>query len=161
MNPVLFRVPGPCRAAILDCRTMHGMVWVHQETFFESQPAREGSSSALFESSWNLASSSCGLGQGNTGNIMEHGRGVRLDPRSSPNHPPPPPPHVLQGFKDLCATLEEHILAMVRWINPRFPISEVLLRKFVGSLRFHSWKVNFKTVRCSVSSHHCALGQRS
>ena len=33
-------------------------------------PAREGPSSALFENSLNLASSSCGLGPGNTGNII-------------------------------------------------------------------------------------------
>ena len=39
---------------------------------FESLPAREGPSSAFFENSRNLASSSCGLGPGNTGHIMEH-----------------------------------------------------------------------------------------
>ena len=32
VNPLLFRVRGPCRAAILDCRTMDGMWWVLQET---------------------------------------------------------------------------------------------------------------------------------
>ena len=33
VNPLLFRVPGPCLAAILDCRTIHRMLWVLQETF--------------------------------------------------------------------------------------------------------------------------------
>ena len=42
---------------------------------FESPPLREGPSPALFEKTWNLASSSQELGPGNTGNIMEHGRG--------------------------------------------------------------------------------------
>ena len=55
------------------CTAWYGYI---KKRFFESQPAREGSSSALFESSRNLTSSSCGLGQGNTGKIMEHGRGV-------------------------------------------------------------------------------------
>ena len=36
----------------------------------------------------NLASSSCGLGSGNTGNIVEHGRGVRREPQSSSIQPP-------------------------------------------------------------------------
>ena len=49
---------------------------------FQSLPAREGSSSALFENSRNLASASCGLGSGNTVNIMEHGRRVRREPQS-------------------------------------------------------------------------------
>ena len=33
VNPLLFRVPGPRLAAILDCRTTHGILWVLQETF--------------------------------------------------------------------------------------------------------------------------------
>ena len=51
---------------------IHGIARVLQETFFESQPAREGPSSALFENSRNLASSSSGLGPGTTENIVEH-----------------------------------------------------------------------------------------
>ena len=52
----------------------------NSQNIFESLPAREGPSSALFENSKNLASSSCGLGSGNT---MEHRKGVRPDPQSS------------------------------------------------------------------------------
>ena len=33
VNTLQFRVPGPCLAAILDCRTIHGILWVLQETF--------------------------------------------------------------------------------------------------------------------------------
>ena len=50
---------------------------------FESLPARESRSSALFENSKSMASSYRGLGPGNTGNIMEHGRSVRRGPQSS------------------------------------------------------------------------------
>ena len=39
--------------------------------------------SSLRENSRNLASSSCGLGPGTTGHIMEHGGGVRREPQSS------------------------------------------------------------------------------
>ena len=51
-------------------------------TVFESLLAREGPFSAFFENLQNLASSSCGLGSGNTGNIIEPGRGVRRYPIS-------------------------------------------------------------------------------
>ena len=47
---------------------------------FEGLPDRERPSSASFENPKNLASSSCGLGSGNT---MEHWNVVRRDPRSS------------------------------------------------------------------------------
>ena len=64
---------------------------------FESLPAREGPSSAIFENSRNLASSSCGLGSGTLGNFMEHGRGVRREPQSSSI----PTPHFTQGLATL------------------------------------------------------------
>ena len=32
-NPFLFRVKGPCLSAILECRMIHEMLWVLQETF--------------------------------------------------------------------------------------------------------------------------------
>ena len=33
VNPLQFRVPEPCLAAILDCRMMHRILWVLKETF--------------------------------------------------------------------------------------------------------------------------------
>ena len=50
-------------AAILDCRLIHGILWVTSRNVFECLP-REELSSAFFENSQNLASSSCGLGLG-------------------------------------------------------------------------------------------------
>ena len=61
---------------------------------FESLPAREGPSAALFENSKNLASSSCGLVPGHT---MEHGRRMRRDPQSSST----PTPRLNQGLGTL------------------------------------------------------------
>ena len=40
VNPWQFRVPEECLAAILDCRMIHGILSVLQETFFESPRAR-------------------------------------------------------------------------------------------------------------------------
>ena len=61
---------------------------------FESRPARKGPSTAFFESSKNLESSSCGLGSGNT---LEHGKVVRRDQESSSI----PPPRFTQGLGTL------------------------------------------------------------
>ena len=33
VNPLLFRVPEACFVAILDCRMIHGILWVLHETF--------------------------------------------------------------------------------------------------------------------------------
>ena len=33
LNPLRFRVPEPCLATILDCRTLRGILWVLQETY--------------------------------------------------------------------------------------------------------------------------------
>ena len=69
-------IPNPrgmlCRdsGSLLDTRNSMST----SRNVFESLPAREGPSSALFENSRNLASPSCEL---TSGNIMEHGRGVR------------------------------------------------------------------------------------
>ena len=48
--------------------------------------------------------------------------------------------------------------------DPRILISELSLKKFLDSMEFQSWKVNFKTEVCSKdsrSSSHNALDQRS
>ena len=41
-NPLLFQVPEPCLAAILDCRTIHGILWVLQETFLNDYLLEKG-----------------------------------------------------------------------------------------------------------------------
>ena len=58
VNPLLFRVPGPCLAAILDCRTIHGILRVLQETFLNDYYARERQTSTLLNNSKKLATSS-------------------------------------------------------------------------------------------------------
>ena len=111
---------------------------------FENLPAREGPSSALFENSRNLASSSCRLGPRNSGNIMEHGRGKRREPQSS-----------TPRFNQAIATLNPLYHTGGTYSHNgvmdymRFTISEMHLGKFPDSLEFQSWKVNFKTEVCS------------
>ena len=47
---------------------------------------------------------------------------------------------------------------------PRFPFLELHLAKFLDSMEFESWKLNFRTGVCrrtSESSDHYALDQRN
>ena len=158
-NPRIFRVPEECLAAILDCRSIHGIPSVPQDTFFESLPGREGPSSALFESSRNLASSSCGLTSGNT---MEHGRVVRWDPQSSSI----PTPRFNQGV----ATLNPLSYTGGTYFQngmmdyPRYPISELHLGKIPGLhglSKLGSPLQDWSMFRDSRSSSHNVLDQRS
>ena len=54
-----------------------------QENVFESLPARDGLSSALFEKSKNLASSACGLRQSKTRKMIEQGEGMGRESQGS------------------------------------------------------------------------------
>ena len=64
INPLLFPVPEPCLAAILDCRTIHGILWVLQETIFLNDHLLEKDELPLSSTIQrkNLASSSLKLG---------------------------------------------------------------------------------------------------
>ena len=74
VKPLLFRVPEPCPAAILDCRTIHGILGVLQETFFERLPAREGRTSIPQNSSLPVPRFKSGGGLLNhTGGTYSHG----------------------------------------------------------------------------------------
>ena len=96
-NPWLFRVPEGCLAAILDCRSTHGILWVLQETFSKAYLQEKDHPQLPVKIHGIRASSSCGLGLGTTGNIMEHGRGVRREPQSSSI----PTPRFNQGIATL------------------------------------------------------------
>ena len=74
VNPLLFRVPEPCLAAILDSRMIHGILWVLQKTFLNNH-LLEKDHPQVFSRSRTLAPSSRGLGPSNARNFMEHGRG--------------------------------------------------------------------------------------
>ena len=48
VNPLLFRVPGLCLVAILDCRLIHGILWYFRKRF-ERLPAREGRTTTFLQ----------------------------------------------------------------------------------------------------------------
>ena len=80
---------------------------------------------------------------------MEHGRVVRRDPQSSSI----PTPLINQGrgtLNPLYRTGGTYSQTGVMDF-PRYPISELHLGKFLDTLEFESWKVNFKTEVCANS----------
>ena len=118
----------------------------NSQNIFESLPAREGPSSALFENSKNLASFSCELG---SGNAVEHRKGVRPDPQSSSM----PTPRCDQSLGTLNPLYHIGGTCSQNGVMdyPRYPISELHLGKFPDTLEFQSWKVNFKAEVCASS----------
>ena len=111
----------------LDTRNTMGT----SRNVFENLPAREGPSSALFENSRNLVSSSCGLGPSNTGNTMEHGRGVTQDP-----------PRFHQGVATLNPVSHPGGTHSHKGMMdyPRFPISEMHLENSRNHWNFQAGK---------------------
>ena len=81
-QPLTIPSPRGVLAAILDWRMIHGILLDTSGNVFESLPAREGPSSAVFENSRNLASS-CGLRPDITGNTMVPEREMRREPQNS------------------------------------------------------------------------------
>ena len=118
---------------------------------FEGLPARGEPSSALFENSKNLASSSFGLRPLDTGNIAEREEGVRkeLHNRSTPT------PRFASTFTTwnllhrTGGTYSQNEMEE----KPRNQISELHFVEFPDSSDFQCWKVNFKTEVCSNSGY--------
>ena len=148
-------------AAIHACRTVHGIQLVPQETFFESLPARDGPSSAFFENGpssaffenpKNLASSSCGLRPGNTGNTEKHGEEARQEPESSTI----PAPRFTRNHETwtLLYRTEGTYSRNCMMETPRYSLSELHFGKFPDSVDFQRWKVNFETEVCSNTPCH-------
>ena len=144
VNPWLFRIPEECPAAIMDCRLLHGVQWVLQETFFKSLPAREGPSSPIFEYSRNQASSSCGLRPETTRKTLGREKEVKREPQNSSI--PVPRFHRDAGVLDQTGGIYSHI-GIIDY--PRCPISEMHLGKLPDPMKIQSWKVDFKTEVCA------------
>ena len=135
--------------------TSDGILWVLQETFFESPPAQEGPSSALFGHSRNLAFPVVADWDTLPQEISwKHGRGVRHEPQSATI----PTPHLNQGVATLNPT------SHTGGTYSHNGMMEMHPGRYPDSLEFRSCKVNFKTEVCSktsISYHHYALDQRS
>ena len=76
------RVPGPCLAAILDCRMIHGTSWVLQETSLNDY-LLEKDEPLLSENSKNLATSSHELRPDILRNTKRSEREMRREPQNS------------------------------------------------------------------------------
>ena len=134
VSPPLFWVPRPCLAAILDCRVIHGILWLLQETFLERPRAQEGRISTLFNNSKNLASSSQEVRPDTAGNTKRPESEMRRQPQNSSI----PVPRFKSGGGILNHTggTDSHGGMMD---SPRFLISELHLGKFPASVEFQSW----------------------
>ena len=153
VNPLLFRAPEKCLAAILDCRLIRGILWVLQETFFEQLPTREGRISILFNNSKHLASSSHVLRP----DVPENTKQPESEKRREPQNSSIPVPRFQSGSGWLNHTGGTHSHSVMIDF-PRFPISELHLGKFPDSMEFQSWKVNFKTeVRSKSADPHLTM----
>ena len=155
----LFRVPGPCLAAILDCRTRHGMLWVLQETFLNDHLLKKGLSSSIWNNSKNLATSSQELRTDTEGNTKRPESEMRREPQHSSI--PVPPFQSESGLLNHTGGTYSHS-GVINY--PRFPISKLHLGRFPDSMEFQSWKVNFKNwsmCKTSKSSSRNAMDQRS
>ena len=149
VNPQLFRVPEPCHAAILDCRTIH-----------ERLLARERRTSTLFNSSKNFASSSQEWRLDIPGNTKRPR--VKWDENRRTRQ------HLYHSSKvemDCKVILVELILTVVWLIDyPRLPISELHLGKFswlYGSSKLKSQLQDWSMFEISRSSSRNALHHRS
>ena len=107
---------------------------------FERPPAQEGQSSALFNGSKNLASSSQELRPDITGTARRQQSEMKREPLNTSI----PLPHFQRG-----GDMSNHIggtyshSCMIGF--PRFPISKLHLGKLPDCMEFQNWKVNFKT----------------
>ena len=112
---------------------------------FEDLPAPEWPSPSFFVDP-NLASSSCELRPGSTGNTMRHGEGSKRERRVQQYRLFDLPGIIRPGI--LCIALEELIQNCMMNV-PKYSISELIaFRKFPDSGDFQCRRVNFKTEVC-------------
>ena len=111
---------------------------------FESLPAREGLSSAVYVNSKNLTAFSRGLWPESTEKTLGLEREVEREPQNSSI----PVPRFQRGAGVLDHT--DGTYSHAGEIDyRRFPISEMHLWKFPDSVEFQNWRGNFKTEICS------------
>ena len=136
VNPWPSRVPEKCEAAILDCRVIHGILWVLRETFLKAYTLKED----------------CPLRSSTIQRIWHH----HLDEKECESR------RVRQYLLHvliravhpwiLTIILEELILSMVWWITRGFRCRECISENSLTQMEFQSCKVNFKTEVCSKSA---------
>ena len=114
---------------------------------FQSLSARGEPSSAFFENSKNLASSSCRLEPIDTGNIAEQREGPRQRPQ---NHTMPTPrcARMFSTWNPLYGTGGTYPQNCMVEL-PKYQVSEMHFDKFPDTSGFQCWETNFETETCS------------
>ena len=114
---------------------IHRIVWALQDTFFERPPAQEGRSSALFENSKNLASSSQELRPDTTETAKRPKSEMKREPLDTTI--PIPNFQSRSGMLNHTGGTYSHSGMMD---HPRNPIMEWNLGKFSDPVELQSWK---------------------
>ena len=119
---------------------------------FEDPPAQGGRSSAFFENpSW-LASFSCGLGSGSTGNTVKHEEGVRREPQSSVK----PTLRFSRNFENLGTFLSywRNLFSKLYDGSSEVFYLWIAFRKVPGLEWLSMWRVNFRAAVCANTPFH-------
>ena len=146
VNPLLFRVPGPCLAAILDCRMIRGILWVLKRFLNDHLLEKdELLLSSKIQRIWHPLLKNWGLTlqelQGEERVKRKENRWIRQSL------------HHTSKEEVVCwIILVERILALVWFIIWGFRFRNCIWEKLPDSTEFQSWKVNFKTEVCSKSA---------
>ena len=138
-----FWVPQLCRAAILDCREIHRIVQVWQDTFLNYDLLKNDHPQHIFHNSNNLASilsGFWGLILSETDSKERYEKGNRWIRRFF---------HFTSKVEVACwIILVEHILTLVWWIIREFLLRNGILEISLTLWNFQSWKLNFRTEVC-------------
>ena len=142
VNPREFRVPEPCLAAIRDCRMIHGILRVLQETFLNDSLLEKDDPllCSTIQRIWHRPLKNWDL----TFLEIQSNWKVKWEPQTSSILVP----RIQSGGGLLNHTGGTYSHGgMIDFT--RFPISELHLGEFPDSVEFQSWKVNVKTEVCS------------
>ena len=152
VKTLLFWVPEPCRAAILDCRVIHKMVWVLQETFWNDHLLKKDDppQSSTIQRIWHHPLGNWGL------MLQELYRDRRVKwkenrwTRQSPYHP--------SKVEVARWIILVKLILTVVWLI----IRDFRFRNFLTLWNFKAGKSTsrLKFVRKQLSSSHNALDQR-
>ena len=156
VNPPLFRVPEPRLTAFLDCRVIHGILRVLQETFVKDHLLKKDDllhCSTIQEFGIIVS----GI------ETLYHRKLQESEMRREPKKSSILVPRFRSGGGKLNHNGGTYSHGGIIDYTRR-PISEVHLGIFLHSMEFQSWKVKFKNEACSKTadfSSHSAMDQRS
>ena len=141
VNTLLFRVPEPCFAAILDCRTIHGILWVLQETYWNDYLLK--TDKTLLSSTFLASSSQRKMGPDTEGTTEK----LESEMRRELQHSSIFIPRWSGGGLLNCTGV--FFSQWCDWLSEIFRFRSCIWKKNPESVEFQCWKVNFKNEVCS------------